>query len=29
MEGSFRMVDENGNTFDATIPKFALIGPAA
>jgi ApaG protein len=29
MEGSFRMVDEDGNTFDATIPKFALIGPAA
>ena len=29
MEGSFRMVDEDGGTFDAAIPKFALIGPAA
>lgn len=27
MEGSYRMVDEDGEPFDVTIPKFALIGP--
>ncbi len=29
MEGSYRMVDEDGEGFDAAIPKFALIGPVA
>jgi ApaG protein len=29
MEGSFGMVDEDGLSFDAAIPRFALIGPAA
>ncbi|MCA1653041.1 MAG: Co2+/Mg2+ efflux protein ApaG [Sphingomicrobium sp.] len=29
MEGSYQMVDENGAAFDAAIPKFALVGPAA
>lgn len=29
MEGSYQMVDETGARFDAGIPKFALIGPAA
>lgn len=29
MEGSYQMVDENGETFDAAIPRFALIGPVA
>ena len=27
MEGSYRMVDEDGEPFDVDIPKFALIGP--
>lgn len=27
MEGSYRMVDESGDAFDATIPRFALVGP--
>ena len=29
MEGSYAMVDENGAAFDAAIPRFALVGPAA
>ena len=29
MDGSYQMVDEDGEAFDATIPKFALIGPIA
>jgi ApaG protein len=29
MEGSFGMVNENGDAFDATIPRFILTGPAA
>ena len=29
MEGSYGMVDEDGLSFDAAIPRFALIGPAA
>ncbi|WP_294192153.1 Co2+/Mg2+ efflux protein ApaG [uncultured Sphingomonas sp.] len=28
MQGSYRMVDEDGATFDAVIPKFALHAPA-
>ena len=28
MEGSYRMVDENGDSFDILIPKFPLTGPA-
>jgi len=28
MEGSYRMVTSNGETFDARIPRFALVGPA-
>jgi ApaG protein len=28
MEGSYRMVDEDGEPFDVDIPKFALTGPA-
>ena len=28
MEGSYQMVAEDGSRFDATIPRFALIGPA-
>ena len=28
MEGSYRMVDADGRTFDVTIPRFLLIGPA-
>ena len=27
MEGSYRMVDEDGEPFDVDIPKFPLIGP--
>ncbi|MEO7786408.1 MAG: Co2+/Mg2+ efflux protein ApaG [Sphingomicrobium sp.] len=29
MEGSYGMVDEDGEAFDAAIPRFPLIGPAA
>jgi ApaG protein len=29
MEGTYQMVDDDGAAFDATIPKFALIGPVA
>jgi len=29
MEGSFGMVNEDGAAFDATIPRFPLIGPIA
>lgn len=28
MEGSYRMVAEDGSTFEAAIPRFPLIGPA-
>ena len=28
MQGSYRMVDDSGRTFDAAIPKFALMAPA-
>ena len=28
MEGSYRMIAEDGSTFDAAIPRFQLIGPA-
>lgn len=28
MQGSFRMVDDNGQTFDVAIPRFALHAPA-
>jgi len=28
MEGSYHMVAADGSTFDATIPRFPLIGPA-
>ncbi|HET9810785.1 MAG TPA: Co2+/Mg2+ efflux protein ApaG [Sphingomicrobium sp.] len=28
MSGSYRMVDEDGALFDATIPKFALVAPS-
>jgi len=28
MEGSYQMVSADGSTFDATIPRFPLIGPA-
>jgi len=28
MEGSYRMVGEDGATFDVTIPRFSLIAPA-
>ncbi|MFS0771827.1 Co2+/Mg2+ efflux protein ApaG [Sphingomonas sp. 1P08PE] len=28
MQGSYRMVAEDGGTFDVTIPRFALIAPA-
>jgi ApaG protein len=27
MEGSYHMVAEDGSTFEATIPRFTLIGP--
>jgi ApaG protein len=26
MSGSYRMVDEDGNAFDVTIPRFQLLG---
>lgn len=26
MSGSYRMVDEDGDAFDVTIPRFALLG---
>jgi len=29
MEGSYQMVSADGRTFDAAIPRFRLIGPAA
>lgn len=28
MQGSYRVVDEDGEAFDIAIPKFALLGPA-
>lgn len=28
MEGSYRMLTADGATFDAAIPRFALVGPA-
>lgn len=28
MQGSYRMVDEDGRAFDVAIPKFALMAPA-
>ena len=28
MEGSYHLVDEDGTSFDAAIPRFLLIGPA-
>ncbi len=28
MQGSYRMVDEDGTAFDVAIPKFALTAPA-
>jgi ApaG protein len=28
MQGSFRMVGDDGTSFDAEIPRFPLIGPA-
>lgn len=28
MQGNYRMVDEAGDTFDVTIPKFSLNAPA-
>ena len=28
MEGSYRMVDADGRTFDVAIPRFLLTGPA-
>ena len=28
MQGSYRMVRENGTVFDAAIPRFALLAPA-
>lgn len=28
MKGSYRMVDEDGEAFDVTIPSFSLLGPA-
>jgi ApaG protein len=27
MSGSYRMVDEDGEAFDVTIPEFALLAP--
>ena len=27
MEGSYRLVDEDGEAFDIAIPKFPLVGP--
>lgn len=28
MEGSYRMLTADGTTFEATIPRFSLVGPA-
>ena len=28
MEGSYHMVAEDGSSFEAAIPRFALVGPA-
>jgi ApaG protein len=28
MQGSYHMIDEEGDAFDVTIPRFALIAPA-
>jgi ApaG protein len=28
MQGSYRMVGEDGSTFDIAVPRFPLIGPA-
>ena len=28
MQGSYHMIDEAGDAFDVTIPRFALIAPA-
>jgi len=28
MQGSYRMIAEDGSVFDVTIPKFALLAPA-
>lgn len=28
MEGSYRMIDADGDGFEARIPRFALVGPA-
>ena len=28
MEGSYRMIGEDGSSFDVQIPRFQLIGPA-
>lgn len=28
MQGSYQMIGEDGSTFDAAIPKFALLAPA-
>ncbi|WP_326523519.1 Co2+/Mg2+ efflux protein ApaG [Sphingomonas sp.] len=28
MQGSYRMVDESGESFEVAIPKFALMAPA-
>jgi len=28
MQGSYHMIDEDGDAFDVTIPRFALIAPA-
>jgi len=28
MQGSYQMVGEDGEAFDAAIPKFALLAPA-
>jgi len=28
MQGSYHMIDEGGDAFDVTIPRFALIAPA-
>ncbi|MET3722634.1 Co2+/Mg2+ efflux protein ApaG [Sphingomonas trueperi] len=28
MQGSYHMIDEDGDAFDVTIPRFSLIAPA-
>lgn len=28
MQGSYHMIDEGGDAFDVTIPRFALVAPA-